>query len=77
MTDEPTMAGASTEDRRQALACLIADAEALAQEARDLGGAIWDFGEEMANCERPTGALIVEADNLVTYLEDRKKELGL
>jgi hypothetical protein len=71
------MAGAPVEDRKQTLACLIADAEALAQEARDLGGEVWDFGEEMADCERPTGNLIVEADNLVSYLEDRKKALGL
>lgn len=74
---EPTMANATPEERRQTLACLIADAQSLAQEARELGGGIWDFGEEMADCERPIGALIVEADNLVEYLENRKKELGL
>lgn len=74
---EPTMRDASPELRSKALADLISDAEELAQEARELGGRVWDFGEEMAECERPTGSLIVEADNLVSYLEDRKKELGL
>lgn len=71
------MQGRPIEERRAKMAQLIAIAEGLAQEARDLGGEVWDFGEEMAGCERPTGALIVEADNLVTYLEDRKRELGL
>lgn len=74
---EPTMQGAPVEQRRQKMAQLISIAEGLAQEARDLGGEVWDFGEEMADCERPTGNLIVEADNLVDYLEDRKKALGL
>jgi hypothetical protein len=74
---EPTMQGAPVEARRETMAALISRAEELAQEARDLGGEVWDFGEEMAECERPTGAVIVEADNLVSYLEDRKKELGL
>lgn len=74
---EPTMQGAPAEARRAKLAELISRAEELAQEARDLGGEVWDFGEEMTGCERPTGALIVEADNLVSYLEDRKKALGL
>lgn len=71
------MQGAPVEQRRARLAQLISIAEGLAQEARDLGGEVWDFGEEMTDCERPIGALTFEAENLVSYLEDRKKALGL
>lgn len=74
---EPTMKGATREARAQALSCLLDDARSLADEAATLGGDIWDFGEEMTACEGVIDKLNAAADSLVSYLEDRKKELGL
>ena len=46
-------------------------------EAQSLADAVWNFGEDMVACEGVTGNVIVAVDNLVDYLEERKKELGL
>ncbi|HET9144103.1 hypothetical protein [Actinophytocola sp.] len=77
MKDEPTMKNATQQERAQALSCLLDDARSLATEAEALGGNIWDFGEEMTACEGVIDQLNAAADNLVSYLEGRKKELGL
>jgi hypothetical protein len=65
------------EEKVQALATLIADAESMKVEAQVLADNVWEFGEDMVACEGVTGSLIVAADNLADYLEDRKRELGL